>query len=227
MRQDATSVAAGLAVLLLVAMPSVQAPLQESGQQVSMAGPTEGDDEPGEGPAVPEDWPEHWPRPRPLDPAEIRVVESAPYLYSTWYGSPQAGLSPAAALAAHRGLNFRRFVQFGERVYFVPVGSFSRGGSVFQFILNQAIVDTAFHLCPDGEWPELKKRFRRARNLVTFANTIGPGDSIQGFSKPNPVHCYWRHMPAAEWDGSRLVPPPRFDEVWGEEDEDAGSASDR
>lgn len=227
MRQDATSVAVLFAVALLVAVPSVSGPLQGPGGQVPVDGPPEQGEEPGEGPMVPDDWPEHWPHPRHLDDAEIRIVESADYLYSTWYGSPQAGLSPAAALAAHRGVEFQRFVQFGNREYLVPKGSLGGAGAVFHFILAQAIVDAAFHLCPDAEWPELKEQFRRARKTVTFANAIGPGDRIQGFSRANPVHCYWHHMPRADWDGSTLVPPPRFEDVWGQEDEDPGSAGDR
>lgn len=217
MRQSTPSFVGGFAVVMLLATVSVHGPdrpaaFEAQDRQVEARPATVIN---LDGPPVPEDWPEHWPDPSYLDPAEIRAVESAPYLYSTWYGSPQVGLSPAAALAARRGAQFERFVQFGVQVYFVPRERPGQSSPGAHEILAQAIVDAAFHLCPEADWPGLGKLHPRARNFTTFANVIGPGDRVRGFSGPNPVHCYWSHMPRAEWEGSKLVPPPSFEEVWG------------
>lgn len=145
-------------------------------------------------------WPAHWPQPDELTADEIAAVESATYLYSTWYGSPQGGLSPAAALAEHRGAAFIPFVQFGAHEYVVPS---QQTGDV----LGEAIIDAAEYLCPEP--PGSSSTFWPA--------VLGPGDTMRGsVSRPLPVHCYWSTMPGAEWDGSTLVPSPTFAEVWGQ-----------
>lgn len=166
---------------------------------------------------VPDDYPSEWPTPDELSSDEAAAVESAEYLYSTWYGSPQEGMSPAAMLAIHRGATFERFLQFGQHEYWVPMGSITPGaddGSIS--ILGEAIVDTAWYLCPDATWPEFETD--PAASSKSWVNVLGPGSRMLGFSDaPNPVHCYWSHMPSAEWDRNNptvLFPSPTFDEVW-------------